>query len=186
MTIAALCASNALVIVAPLTQPGGVRARIMEALCPYPSPSVQSLAHIDTIFLLGITTMAFACGLRVWCYTALGRMFTYRVGVVPEHKLVTSGPYAYARHPSYTGVFLMLAGASITFLLSPHNYISECGVSLTPWKWWTVYWCCCACFSIWSLINRGRVEDELMKKTFGEDWLAYSLRVPYKFVPFVY
>jgi protein-S-isoprenylcysteine O-methyltransferase Ste14 len=181
-----LSLANALAIVALQMRPGNARAsKVMEAVCPYPSANVKTIAGTDTVFMIGITTMLIACGLRVWCYATLGRLFTYRVAVIPGHKLITSGPYAYARHPSYTGVFLMLAGAAITFLLSPNSYIHECGIMMTPWKWLVVYWCTCVCFSIISLVNRGKVEDKLMMDTFGKDWHNYYTKVPYKFIPFV-
>ena len=47
-------------------------------------------------------------------------------------------------------------------------------------------WCSCVSFSLFSLIKRAKVEDELMMETFGKDWHAYSAKVPYRFIPFVY
>lgn len=32
-----------------------------------------------------------------------------------DHKLVTNGPYAWVRHPGYTGVLLTLVGQAIWF-----------------------------------------------------------------------
>ncbi|KAL0947700.1 hypothetical protein HGRIS_013786 [Hohenbuehelia grisea] len=187
VVIGALSISNALAIVGLRMEPGDRRAYwIMQTVCPRPSANVQRLVNLDTLTVFGITTMLLACALRVWCYTTLGRLFTYRVAIIPGHKLVTSGPYAHARHPSYTGVFLMLTGAAITYLFTPNNYIQECGIMTTPWKWLILYWCACVFFSVLSLVNRGQVEDKLMMETFGKEWHAYYATVPYKFIPFIF
>ncbi|KAF8894854.1 hypothetical protein BD779DRAFT_1669303 [Infundibulicybe gibba] len=158
---------------------------IMAAFCPYPSSTLGALGELSPSFILGAAFMILACMLRAWCFTTLGRLFTYLITVVPDHVLVTSGPYAYVRHPSYTGVVLMLASAAFTHLFSHGNYIRECGIMMTPWKWLVWYWVGCVLFSVVSLRNRGKVEDGLMRKTFGKEWLEYRNNVPYSFIPYV-
>jgi protein-S-isoprenylcysteine O-methyltransferase Ste14 len=41
---------------------------------------------------------------------ALGRMFTYDLRITEHHRLITSGPYAFVRHPSYTGLMVTMLG----------------------------------------------------------------------------
>lgn len=43
----------------------------------------------------------------------LGRFFQYQIKVQPGHQVVASGPYRYVRHPSYTGIALVLAGIAL-------------------------------------------------------------------------
>ena len=43
----------------------------------------------------------------------LGRFFQYRIEVQPDHHVVTGGPYRYVRHPSYTGVALVVLGIAL-------------------------------------------------------------------------
>ena len=45
----------------------------------------------------------FVCGvaLRMWAIATLGRLFTYDVAIQAGHRVVTSGPYRWVRHPSY-------------------------------------------------------------------------------------
>jgi protein-S-isoprenylcysteine O-methyltransferase Ste14 len=52
-------------------------------------------------------------GLRAWSIAALGRFFQYHIEVQAEHRVVTDGPYRYVRHPSYTGMALVLAGIAL-------------------------------------------------------------------------
>jgi len=51
--------------------------------------------------------------LRWWAIRTLGKQFTRELQVGSDHELVVDGPYRYARHPSYTGAILMLAGVGL-------------------------------------------------------------------------
>src|SRR5262249_8423562 len=61
----------------------------------------------------GIVLIAAGIGLRAWSIAILGRFFQYRVEVQPGHRVVTGVPYRYLRHPSYTGIALVLAGIAL-------------------------------------------------------------------------
>ncbi|KAJ7097292.1 hypothetical protein B0H15DRAFT_764295, partial [Mycena belliarum] len=154
-------------------------------LCPHPSSNVHMLKGMSISFTLGVCAMILAALLRGWCFITLGRLFTYRVTVVSNHVLVTDGPYAYVRHPSYTGVFLMLGSAGFTYMFSHGNYVTECGIGLTPWKWIGYYWMIASAYSLVSLRQRGKVEDHLMRATFGQEWVRYREKVPFSFVPYI-
>ena len=43
----------------------------------------------------------------------LGRFFRYRIEVQADHQIVITGPYRYVRHPSYTGLALVLSGMAV-------------------------------------------------------------------------
>ncbi|KAJ7464564.1 hypothetical protein FB451DRAFT_1138976 [Mycena latifolia] len=165
--------------------PGHASPEIFGTICPYPSSKIQTLRNLSVSFALSVCVMILGALLWGWYFITLGRLFTYRIAVTSNHVLVTSGPYAYVRHPSYTGVFLMLGSAAFTYIFSHGNYIAECGIGLTPWKWLIYYWMTCSAYSLISLRNRGKVEDELMKTTFGEEWLKYKEKVPFSFIPYI-
>ena len=57
--------------------------------------------------------IAAGIGLRGWSIATLGRFFQYQIRVQPGHRVVTDGPYRYVRHPSYTGIALVLAGIAL-------------------------------------------------------------------------
>jgi protein-S-isoprenylcysteine O-methyltransferase Ste14 len=51
----------------------------------------------------------------VWARRHLGRNWSGDVTVKDEHALVRSGPYAFLRHPIYSGVLLALLGTALSF-----------------------------------------------------------------------
>jgi protein-S-isoprenylcysteine O-methyltransferase Ste14 len=46
----------------------------------------------------------------LWSVVALGRFFQYQIEIQTGHHVVTTGPYRYVRHPSYTGMALVMVG----------------------------------------------------------------------------
>jgi protein-S-isoprenylcysteine O-methyltransferase len=61
----------------------------------------------------GVALIAAGIGLRAWSIATLGRFFQFRITVQPGHRVVTGGPYRYVRHPSYSGIMLVLAGIAL-------------------------------------------------------------------------
>lgn len=61
----------------------------------------------------GVVLIAAGIGLRAWSIATLGRFFQYWIKVQPGHRVVTGGPYRYVRHPSYSGIALVLAGIAL-------------------------------------------------------------------------
>ena len=61
----------------------------------------------------GIVLIVLGVALRAWSIATLGRFFQYHIEVQPEHRVVTEGPYRYVRHPSYSGLALVLAGFAL-------------------------------------------------------------------------
>ncbi|KAF9546674.1 hypothetical protein CPC08DRAFT_796687 [Agrocybe pediades] len=148
---------------------------------------------ITPTFLLG-TLIALFGVLRVWCYRTLGKFFTFELAIVrsgpnvPRHKLVTSGPYAYVRHPSYTGMVVRVLGAWLC-INSPNSgswFIGSGLGSTLPgrvanWFVGTVGALICV-----AVVLRVRVEDELLRKEFGREWEAWKGRVRWAMVPGIY
>ena len=61
----------------------------------------------------GLVLMVAGIALRAWSIATLGRFFQYQIKVQPGHQVVTNGPYRYVRHPSYTGIALVLVGIGL-------------------------------------------------------------------------
>jgi protein-S-isoprenylcysteine O-methyltransferase Ste14 len=63
--------------------------------------------------VVGLTLFAAGFGLRAWSIATLGRFFQYRIQVQSDHQVITTGPYRYVRHPSYSGLALILIGLAL-------------------------------------------------------------------------
>jgi len=62
---------------------------------------------------LGLFVMVAGCAFRQWALIHLGRFFSRTVQIETEHKVITSGPYQWIRHPAYTGMIAMYTGLSM-------------------------------------------------------------------------
>lgn len=159
------------------------------AVVPYICP-----AQIHNLRLLAISTLQFYVGaillvvggvVRLWCYHALGPFFTFEVGVKEDHILVTTGPYSFVRHPSYTAITALILGAQLVHF-GRGSFVGECGIEDSPmlvlvriWQWGSL-------FGLLSLYRRCSIEDAQLKAHFRDTWMMYSDHVSYRLVPFVY
>ena len=116
------------------------------------------------------------------CFKCLGPFFTFEITIRPQHLLITHGPYAWVRHPSYTGVYLTLTGAT-SVLGSPGTWISVCGIRSMLGVMIIGVWLMKCAFAFRGMCVRLRAEDEVLRATFGAEWEAYASRVPFKFLP---
>ncbi|KAF9559104.1 ICMT-domain-containing protein [Agrocybe pediades] len=132
--------------------------------------------------VVGALVTVVAAALRTWCFRALGPFFTFEITIRPKHELITHGPYAWVRHPSYTGVYLTLTGASLV-LASPGTWTADTGVWNPVGGAIACFWAFKCMFAFRGMGVRLRAEDLVLKETFGEVWEEYVRRVPCKFIP---
>ncbi|HVU45700.1 MAG TPA: isoprenylcysteine carboxylmethyltransferase family protein [Terracidiphilus sp.] len=71
------------------------------------------LADTRALFYAGFAITVAGTLFAIWARFALGRNWSGRPSVMAGHELVTSGPYAVARHPIYTGLLLAAAGTAL-------------------------------------------------------------------------
>src|SRR3982751_5230217 len=69
----------------------------------------------DWIRRLGEIFLLAGVGIVLWGVRSLGRSLTPGVEPLAGAELVTTGAYAHARHPIYTGVVLVLAGYALSW-----------------------------------------------------------------------
>jgi len=60
----------------------------------------------DVLALSGLVVM-------LWARVTIGRNWSGGVVLKEDHELIQSGPYAYVRHPIYSGVFLLMLGFTV-------------------------------------------------------------------------
>jgi protein-S-isoprenylcysteine O-methyltransferase Ste14 len=61
----------------------------------------------------GVIATGLGIALRQWAIATLGRFFVGHVVVQPGQTVVSTGPYRWLRHPSYTGFWLEVAGIGL-------------------------------------------------------------------------
>ena len=69
--------------------------------------------HVTPYCILGTALAVIGGVIRYACYRELGNFFTFEMSIKRGHRLVTTGPYACARHPGYTGVLCTVLGIFI-------------------------------------------------------------------------
>jgi protein-S-isoprenylcysteine O-methyltransferase Ste14 len=94
---------------------------------------------------------------RVWAILMLGQSFRTTVEVDADQSVVDRGPYRWIRHPSYTGILLILIGMGIDL----NNWISLAIVVLLP---------------LAALLYRIGIEEKALCMTLGEPYLDYQQR----------
>lgn len=116
------------------------------------------------------------------CFKSLGTLFTFEIAIRPEHQLIKHGPYAWVRHPSYTGIYLTLAGATLV-LIGPGAWMKECGMRMPFGILFTWLWLVKCLFAFQAMQRRYKTEDRVLREIFGKEWEEYAEGVPHKFIP---
>ncbi|MCM8730347.1 methyltransferase family protein [Hephaestia sp. GCM10023244] len=107
--------------------------------------------------------MAAAVGLFVWATRTMGRNWSIVARTREDHQLVTSGPFAYVRHPIYAALALMLLAFAIGLARWPALLVA---------------------LPLYALATGQRVviEERLLRTMFGAGYDTYAGRVK-RFVP---
>jgi protein-S-isoprenylcysteine O-methyltransferase Ste14 len=63
----------------------------------------------------GLLVMWTGLAVRIWAIVVLGTSFRMTVEVDTGQKVIDSGPYRWVRHPSYTGIVLLMAGLGLVY-----------------------------------------------------------------------
>ena len=68
---------------------------------------------VPAFALTGFALVCCGLALAVWARAHLGRYWSDKVMLQLDHRLVETGPYAYVRHPIYSGVLLAVFGTAL-------------------------------------------------------------------------
>jgi protein-S-isoprenylcysteine O-methyltransferase Ste14 len=88
--------------------------------------------------------------LAVWARIRLGRFWSDRIALKVDHQLVCDGPYAYVRHPIYSGVLLAVGGTALV--------VNQWRAALAFALLLTNYWI------------KAQSEDRLLAERFGDQF----------------
>ena len=102
--------------------------------------------------------------LREWAILTLGRFFSRTVRIEQGHRLVTSGPFRWIRHPAYTGMLIMYA----SILLALGTWVGAVLIFV---------------LLLLATLYRIKVEEQVLVETFGDEYRAYRQRTASLFPP---
>ncbi|KAI0772271.1 hypothetical protein BC629DRAFT_1261992, partial [Irpex lacteus] len=137
------------------------------------------------ITLLSHILLLFGTFLRMHCYALLSRSFTYELSVRSDQNVITNGPYAIVRHPSYTGIFCLIVGNAV-IIFGWGGW----------WAWVLVRWAIEMAYKVvgtahilyliplpYTFAKRCVLEDRVMREHFKEEWERWREKVPYSLIP---
>lgn len=131
------------------------------------SAFISSYRAFPPTLVLGWSAAAltvFGIAFAIWARMHLGRNWSSRPAVKAHHELVTSGPYAFVRHPIYTGLLLAGLGSMLTGTLFG---IGVCVLLSTIF------------------LSRLDKEEILMLELFPKEYRTYQARTK-RLIPFVW
>lgn len=112
---------------------------------------------------VGAVLCALGVGLAIWARVYLGRNWGMPMSRKERPELVTTGPYAFVRHPIYTGIILAILGSAVAE---------------------TILWLIPLAVTLAYLLYSARSEERLMLQEFPEQYPAYQKQTK-MLVPFL-
>jgi protein-S-isoprenylcysteine O-methyltransferase Ste14 len=113
---------------------------------------------------IGAALTAIGIGFAIWARVNLGRNWSSRPAVKEQHELVMTGPYAYMRHPIYSGIMLAALGTALTSSIFGISMFIVISITFTL---------------------RMNKEEQIMLELFPEQYPEYQKRTK-RLVPFVW
>ncbi len=115
--------------------------------------NVEIIARNRFLGELGVAITAIGLALAVWARFSIAGNWSGAVSVKIAHQFIRKGPYAWVRHPIYSGILGATLGTAIA--------IGEVR-------------CLLAFIVLWSALRtKSRLEEQLMLRTFGTEYEQY-------------
>ena len=115
--------------------------------------------------LAGIALTVAGAAVAIVARAVLGRNWSGRPTIKEDHELVRNGPYAFVRHPIYTGLLVSAIGTSIAF----GHVRNLLALPLLLLGFWL----------------KLQAEEGLLFQAFGDEYLAYRRSVKSTIIPFI-
>ncbi len=134
-----------------------ISAGQMLVLLPVPGLRGALWPASPWIVALGLAVNVGALALAVWARRVLGRHWSGEITTKVDHELITSGPYAFVRHPIYTGMLALCVGTTLVY----DEWHALAGTLLVAI----------------SYARKIRLEEKNLSQAFGAQWDDYRARV---------
>jgi protein-S-isoprenylcysteine O-methyltransferase Ste14 len=115
------------------------------------------LPYSPRILFIGALLTSLGCIVAIWSRIALGSNWSGGPALKQDHVLIQKGPYAFSRHPIYTGFLTAVLGTTIAVA----RYRAILGFVLV----------------LLSLVMKIAQEEKLMTQSFPEEYPRYRNRV---------
>lgn len=142
-----------------------LNSAVLLLILPVPGLTRRFLPASRVLTVLGMAIEIAGILFAFWARSHLGRNWSGEVRIATGHQLIRSGPYKRLRHPIYTGVLAMYAGA---MLVSGQIHALLATVIIT-----VAYW------------RKLRLEEEVLSANFGPAWDEWR-RDTWALVPLLY
>jgi protein-S-isoprenylcysteine O-methyltransferase Ste14 len=129
---------------------------------PWEWLSLPVLPH-RPLYAVGLALLIPGLAFTVWARLHLGRNWSGTVTRKEGHELIRSGPYAYVRHPIYTGLLVALLGSAVAC----GELRAMIGLGVVAG----------------AFIRKLRIEERFMREIFPGQYQRYCTEVP-ALVPF--
>ncbi len=123
-------------------------------------------AAANAVYGAGLALFVAGIVLRWVAMAWLGRLFTYDVAVLADHRVIDTGPYRHLRHPAYTGSLLSFLGVGVC----GGNALSL-AVLMVP--------------ITLAFLRRIAIEEAALAASLGSGYVDYAARTK-RLIPFVY
>jgi len=106
---------------------------------------------------IGCAITAFGLGWAIWARIHLGSYWSGEITLKEGHKIIQSGPYAFTRHPIYTGLLIAMFGSAM--VQGETRGLLALVLVLV------------------AIIRKSSLEEQLLMSQFPEDYKNYRSRV---------
>lgn len=101
-----------------------------------------------------VALTALGVAFAIWARFYIGQNWSSAVSIKVGHQLIRTGPYAWVRHPIYSGLLLAMIGTAIA-RREPRGFVA-----------FALLWL--------AFVIKSRMEEGFMRKTFGTEYEEYN------------
>jgi protein-S-isoprenylcysteine O-methyltransferase Ste14 len=150
---------------------GHLTPLLVAAVLVFTPPLGERFAWAEATFLpeplgpVGLAITVVGVAFTIWARVVLGNLWSGRVTLKEGHRLVKTGPFAFTRHPIYTGALTAGVGTA----LADGRIRVALGLALAAF----------------AFVRKIGVEEGVLAKEFGQEHAEYRARVA-RLVPFLW